>query len=352
MNKLSSLKSRKGLLVFLSVVLLLVVLRVALPYILKSYLNEKLSNLGEYKGSLNDISLSLWRGAYQVNGLSILKAGTENKPFVSIKNSDISLSWMALVQGKLLSEIYLVDAQLYFLEGKNKQENQLKVKKESQKYWLESFQALVPLSVQSLQLENVNLKFENSKLKGLEQNNLLITQAHAKNLIVYEGDKNKLSPIRVDGILNKHAKLEISGGINLNKDPNFYDIDLSLKKFELKSANKLFKHYVPLDISKGSLTLLGEFKGNSQLANGYLRIFMYNLEILANDQKYKSGQHFLYEWVFGFGNWLLDTLKSDNVATEIPFEIKKGEFSLDSSEAFWNSLGNVVDEMPEEFKGI
>lgn len=50
-------------------VVLLAGLHIALPYLVRDYLNDKLADMGDYRGRVNDVDLALWRGAYRINGL-------------------------------------------------------------------------------------------------------------------------------------------------------------------------------------------------------------------------------------------------------------------------------------------
>src|ERR1700754_661865 len=62
-------RSRKvliGLAVLLGV---LVAARLAMPYVVKDYVNDKLAALDSYDGHVDDIDIHLWRGAYSVDGL-------------------------------------------------------------------------------------------------------------------------------------------------------------------------------------------------------------------------------------------------------------------------------------------
>ena len=73
------------------VVVLLVALHIALPYMVRDYLNEKLADMGDYRGQITDVDLALWRGAYKINGLKIVKVdGKVPVPFVDAPLIDIS----------------------------------------------------------------------------------------------------------------------------------------------------------------------------------------------------------------------------------------------------------------------
>lgn len=47
-----------------AVLLVLIALRVALPFFVTSYVNDSLSRIPGYRGYVDDIDMSLWRGAY------------------------------------------------------------------------------------------------------------------------------------------------------------------------------------------------------------------------------------------------------------------------------------------------
>ncbi len=68
----------------IGLIVLLITLHIALPYLVRNYLNERLANMGDYRGQITDVDLALWRGAYKINGLKIVKIeGQVPVPFVS-----------------------------------------------------------------------------------------------------------------------------------------------------------------------------------------------------------------------------------------------------------------------------
>ena len=56
---------------------LLVAMRLALPWAIKSYVNHHLSKISDYSGRVENIRVHLWRGAYEIDRISINK--TEGK---------------------------------------------------------------------------------------------------------------------------------------------------------------------------------------------------------------------------------------------------------------------------------
>ena len=80
-----------------AIVLLLVTLHLALPYLVRDYLNDKLADMGDYRGQITDVDLAWWRGAYRINGLQIVKVqGKVPVPFLKAPLIELAVSWHSL----------------------------------------------------------------------------------------------------------------------------------------------------------------------------------------------------------------------------------------------------------------
>jgi hypothetical protein len=74
----------------LIVLALLVGLRVALPHLVKNYVNKKLDEMPQYDGHISDVNMHPWRGAYSIQGIEIVKTeGEVPVPFFRAKRSNI-----------------------------------------------------------------------------------------------------------------------------------------------------------------------------------------------------------------------------------------------------------------------
>lgn len=69
----------KWLIIVAAVVIVLVTIRLALPSIVRDYVNDQLMALEAYDGHVDDIDLALWRGAYRIDGIRIVKTGAEQR---------------------------------------------------------------------------------------------------------------------------------------------------------------------------------------------------------------------------------------------------------------------------------
>ena len=94
---------RYSLLALVLVALLLLLLNLLLPYLVRHYLNDKLADMGEYQGHIEDVDMTWWTGSYRLNGLEITKSsGAVRVPFVSIPSTDIAIRMRALWREMLL----------------------------------------------------------------------------------------------------------------------------------------------------------------------------------------------------------------------------------------------------------
>ena len=97
--------------ILISIVVLLIVFRLFLPYIVLRYVNNKLSNLKEYYGHVDDIDIALIRGAYVINAIKVVKIGNDQGekdtiPFFKSPEIDLSVEWNAIFKGAFVGEIY------------------------------------------------------------------------------------------------------------------------------------------------------------------------------------------------------------------------------------------------------
>ena len=62
-------RKRKTVIVLLAVALVLVAARLAMPYVVEDYVNDRLASLDSYDGHVGDIDIHLWRGAYSIDDI-------------------------------------------------------------------------------------------------------------------------------------------------------------------------------------------------------------------------------------------------------------------------------------------
>src|SRR5690606_14131107 len=105
--RLPSLKTKKARII-IAVILLLVIFRILLPYIVLHYANKSLAKVDGYYGHLDDIDISLYRGAYKIKDMYLNKrdsATGKQTDFFKVALIDLSVEWKALLHGELVGEL-------------------------------------------------------------------------------------------------------------------------------------------------------------------------------------------------------------------------------------------------------
>ena len=94
--------------VLLGLLLFVIAFRIALPHLVKRYINKTLDELPGYSGHVEDVDIHLIRGAYAIDNLMLTEDGANPKyPFLQFPRTDLSIQWKALFKGKLVGEVTL-----------------------------------------------------------------------------------------------------------------------------------------------------------------------------------------------------------------------------------------------------
>jgi uncharacterized protein involved in outer membrane biogenesis len=175
--------------VIICIVLLLIGIRLALPHLIKTYVNKKLDQLPQYDGRIGDIDFSILRGAYAINHLDIVKTkGSIPVPFFSAERVDFSVEWKELFHGSIVSEIFIDQAKLNFIKGETKKKSQLDIDRS----WMDTVEELFPFKINRFEIRRGEIwyrDFSTDPKINLYINHLFLA---ATNLTNSQDSKTKL----------------------------------------------------------------------------------------------------------------------------------------------------------------
>lgn len=222
---------------------------------------------------------------------------------------------------------------------------------ESQDNWLASFKTLVPLDIAQLNIKNLVINHWSKEDDKYIRDFIRFNQFKIENIFSPNQFENNKSPIKVEGELNDLSHFKMTGGTNFLKSDYPFDLKLHLDKFNLDELNTILMSYVPLDIQSGEIELYSAFGGNINNADGYIKVFIDDLDIFSIDQEFVSPPHLLFEAIGGFASWLIsDDNTPPNISTKVPMQIKNNEFNVSGTQAFWNSLNKYNSELKRDFE--
>src|SRR5690606_23169465 len=85
---------------------LLIAARVAAPTLITRYANGALADLGEYRGHIDGVELSLLRGALRARGITIEKKDSPIEvPLAAVPAAEMTIQWSAILAGELVGEV-------------------------------------------------------------------------------------------------------------------------------------------------------------------------------------------------------------------------------------------------------
>ena len=107
--------------ILIGVAILLITIRLILPYVVLHYANKTLANMKGYYGHIDDIDLSIYRGAYIIKHIYLNKVDSVSKKqtdFFKSRDIDLSLEWGALFHGSIVGELIFDSPELIFTKDK------------------------------------------------------------------------------------------------------------------------------------------------------------------------------------------------------------------------------------------
>jgi len=340
---------RKIFIVLGIILLALIIFRLMLPQLVKNYVNKSLSSIPGYYGHVEDIDISLWRGAYAIDKLYLNKKdGTTQVPFINLAHTDISVQWKSLFKGHIVSEIGLTNPEVIYVF-----EDHGTAEESDINDWTEVLTDLVPISINQLEITNGKLAFVQvipDPTIDVQVHSLNATASNLQNVI--DKDVKLPSKLKLTGRSIGNGNLNIEGKLNLLKLIPDMDISVALEDAEITAFNDLLKEHAKLDFESGSLSVFSEIA----IADGYLKSY---LKPLLKESKLIGPEdgffEKLWEGFVGFFKFILKNQDTEKVATKIPIEGNLNNSSTDIwgtvcnlfrnawIEAFKNKTDNTID---------
>ncbi len=332
---LGTIASRTGI-IMLSVIVLLVAVRIALPYVIKSVVKKTLNTIPGYQARIADVDLHVSRGAYVIKGIELTKSsGAVPVPFFSADALDLHVEWKELFRGSLVAEIAFIHPQLNFVSGKSERDSQTGVDKS----WQETIKSLFPLRINSFTIDNGEIH--------------LRSYTSAPNIDVYVHDLNVVATnltnseqisesmvahIDADGLVMGDGKFK--GHVDIDPfalQPTF-NFDAELSHVSLPKLNDFLLAYGKFDVERGVFSLYMECAASEGKFNGYVKPLLENLKVASWHKDKKNPAKLLWESIVGAVTGLVKNKPEDRLATKIPIS---GTFDKPSPD-IWAAIGNLL----------
>ena len=326
--------------ILISVVVLLIIIRLILPYVVLHYANKALANVKGYYGHIDDIDLSIYRGAYIINDIYLNKVDSVSKqqtPFFKSRNIDLSVEWGALFHGSIVGELTFDSPELIFTKDKA---DLTDVKKDTTDFrkLLKNF---MPLKVNRFEVNDGTIHYaDNTSTPKVD---IALKQTHilALNLKSVIDDKVEL-PSTVTAQANAYeGTLNFNMKLNALADNATFDLNAEIKNTNLVLLNDFLKAYGNFDVHRGNFGLYTEMAAKDGKFKGYVKPIIKDLKVVGLEDRHDTFFNKVWEQIVGAAGVIFKNQKKDQVATKVNMEGSFKNPKTNTLDAVWEVLLNA-----------
>jgi hypothetical protein len=334
----------------LVVVALLVAMRLALPWFVTRHVNKVLNELEGYRGSIHDVDIELYRGAYKIDSIRIFKIdGNKEIPFIDIPLTDLSVEWEALFNGALVGEVNFHSPVLNFISEKKSggggQDEKANEQTGKDVDWTEPIKKLMPFDINRLSIHDGKLAFHDLSTDPKVDIFLRDVEMDALNLNNAKDNPEELpSRVYLQAISLGNGQLNLAMRINVLKEVPDLDMDLRFENVNMTALNDFFQAYAHVDVESGSFNLYSEVAVADGEITGYVKPLLNGLHVVDLKEDSDKPAQLLWESMVGFVTEIFENQKEDQFATRVPVEGQITEVNSPFWPALWGIFSNAFVE--------
>lgn len=307
------MKLKKSFMIIGVLLSAMLVVRLALPVFLHHVVEDKLNQMPGYVSKIDSISLSLYRGSYQINGIKIQKLNKNiPAPFFSANKIDLSVEWRALLKGALVAKVIAYEPNVNFVTDPQSNNEQLTIDQQ----WQRIVKSLFPLNFNRVIVHNGSVHYRSFTSEPPFNLYLKKINGDLTNLNNATKSGNRLpSNLVVDGQTMNGAPVKLNVKFNPFTDkPTFY-LTAGLQKMDITDTNNFLQYYTKLRVKKGSFSLYIETDAANGNISGYAKPIFKNLEI--DDPNTANPAKIIYNAAAKTAAALLKNSETKAVATKV-----------------------------------
>lgn len=354
-------KRRQWVFIAIGVIALLIAARAALPWFVTRYANKVLHDMEDYGGSVADVDMALYRGAYTIDDVKVFKVnGNREIPFIDIPRIELRVQWDALLKGALVGRVVLYQPELNFI---NKEQAGEKVD------WVERAKELFPVRINRFEIvngtvtyydfttePNIDVQVEDLQLVATNFANVEdpseAEQQAAQRAQSDGGNERQQDPqqreqeekalpaaIRATAVSIGGGELDLDMRLDPLQEVPDLDMNLRFESVNMPALNEFFRAYAGVDVEQGTFSVYSEMAVNDGVVKGYIKPVAENLELVDLG---KEGDVFslIWESIVAFAAEIFENQEKDRLATQIPLSGDLNNVETSVWTALWNIYRN------------
>jgi len=320
-----------------AIALVLLAVRIAMPFAIQRYVNRVLDRSEAYNGSIGNVDVALWRGAYVIDDVKIEKRnGKVPVPFFSAPQVDLSVLWRQLFHGKFVGEVYFESPDLNVVAGRSSGAVR---QTGADTDWRKTVEDLFPLRIDHVAVRDGHLHYRDlgsDPQVDVHLDQLMVDAYDLTN----RPEKGQVARAYASAVPMGQGRLELQSSFDPFAKPPSFDLDMSVRGVRLVLLNDFFRAYGHFDVQKGSFSVYSELRARNGRFDGYVKPFFSEVEVLDYAEEHKAQSFFASVWeaIVGTGAQALKNHSDENQATRIPIS-----GTVESPRiGFWSALGNAL----------
>lgn len=326
---MAHLLSKKGAkyLIILAVVALF--LRIATPFLLKHWINQRLTDLPGYSGHVDIVELHLWRGEIGMQKLLIYKDSMAKKePVLSVEVFTTQIHWRSLLAGTIISAAHVHSPRLNIVTRSDidakKEVTDLINDTEELIAMAENLLRDIPIRVDNIELADGSIYF--TKLDSKPPIELHMSSIHllVTNLTNSETVSDSLVAKAVlTGKAMDSGDFSLSLAINPLTRPIDFKLKSKLLNLKVREINSLANEYGQFDFERGTADIVTEINVERGIIRGYVKPLLHDVEILGSKDLTRDRDSLLrriWESVVGAGEHVVENNATKRSGARIPLD--------------------------------
>lgn len=343
--------SRRTLVLVATLLVLLLAARVAAPFVLKNAINRRLARVGGYHGSVGDIDLALWRGAYAIDDAHITRRiGSDYQPFFDADHIDFSLAWRELFHGHIHGDIAAESVTLAYVPVP-KHTSATNVRAAP---WQQVIQDIFPIDVTRFEITRGRLAYRDDQADppvDIALENLDLTVTGLRNRVT-PGGPPLPAHLDLSGTSIGGGQVEAHADLAPLADQPTFDLAAQIERVDLPALNAYLRAYGNVDVSAGTFSLYSELAARDGHFEGYLKPFFADVSFKDLGESDKNLAQRLWESVVSGLVTLFKNKSRDELATRIPLSGDFSTVSVGRWRAFVNLLRNgFIQALTQRLEG-
>src|SRR2546423_11139249 len=279
--------------VLVVVIAAFVVVHVYFAIWVRDYVNRKLSEIPGYRAHVAAVTLHLWRGAYQIHNIDIVKtSGKVPVPFFSAPLVDLSVQWHALIfEGSAVGNIEIHRGKLNFVNGRTPETRATEVDAP----WAQKIKQLYPLKINRFAVHDGEIHYRDFSREPSVDVPFDRVQMVATNLTNSKKlSKNLIADIRIEGrpLRAGDARAQIS--LDPYAPRPTFAFNLEVKELPVVKLNDFAQAHGGFTFKEGTFKMAMEANAKNGNYQGYVEP-VFDHMIIFNEQSAENPAKFVWE---------------------------------------------------------